>query len=225
MEEQNKWLDKLIALFKSGAIILWYYAVSIIVTNIIYAKFKNMTLYKEYVKQHEGRLMIVIYLMLFLGIWAFDRHREEFINFFKGNTVLSVVKYMLLAIGAYVICSMIVSVLLPIFPDYEGIGETFNGQKAYIAFIASALLPPIVEEYLFRHKIQGYLKKVFPISLAIIIQAVIFGALHGYTIQKLYAIMMGTFFGVIDEKEESVWPSIVMHLTINTIGWAMMCLQ
>lgn len=225
MEEQNKWVEKLIALLKSGGILLWYYAVSIIITNIIYARLRNMTLYQAYVKQHQSRLMIVIYLMLFFGIWAFDKHRETFLGYFRGNTLGSVLKYMLMAVGAYFVCSIVVAVLLPIFPDYEGIGEVFEGEKVYMSFVASALLPPLVEEYLFRHKIQGYLKKVFPISLAIVIQAVIFGTLHGYAIQKIYAIMMGTFFGIIDEKEESVWPSIVMHLAINTIGWAMMCMQ
>lgn len=223
MDEQNNLMDKWLAIVKGGLILAWYYGVSLIVSSAVYARLKDINLYKAYVALHQNKLMIVIYLMLFFGIWAFDRHKAEFLAYFKGINIGAIFKYMIWAVGAYIICITLTNLLLPIFPDYEEIGSVFEQNQYVLSFISTVLLAPVVEEYIFRHKLRGYLKKICSASLAIIFQALLFGVLHTYTIQKIYAFLMGTFFGVVDEQEESVLPSIIMHLMINGIGWYVGC--
>lgn len=223
MDKQNNLMDKWLAIVKGGLIFAWYYGVSMIVSGAVYARLKDIDLYKAYVELHQNKLMIVIYLMLFFGIWAFDKHKAEFLSYFKGINGVAIFKYMIWAVGAYMICITITNLLLPIFPDYEEIGSVFEQKQYVLSFISTVVLAPIVEEYIFRHKIRGYLKKICPASIAIIFQALLFGALHTYTIQKIYAFLMGSFFGVVDEKEESVLPSMIMHMMINGIGWYVGC--
>ena len=223
MDKQNNLMDKWLAIVKGGLIFAWYYGVSMIVSGAVYARLKDIDLYKAYVELHQNKLMIVIYLMLFFGIWAFDKHKAEFLSYFKGINGVAIFKYMIWAVGAYMICITITNLLLPIFPDYEEISSVFEQKQYVLSFISTVVLAPIVEEYIFRHKIRGYLKKICPASIAIIFQALLFGALHTYTIQKIYAFLMGSFFGVVDEKEESVLPSMIMHMMINGIGWYVGC--
>ena len=85
------------------------------------------------------------------------------------------------------------------------------------------LLPPLVEEYLFRDQIQGCLKKGFGKEIAIIGQALLFGMLHFYTLQKIYATILGILFGIVKEKQ-GIKATIWMHMTVNFIGWFMGCL-
>ena len=223
MDKHNSLLDKWLAIVKGGLIFVWYYGVSVTVYMAIYARLKDIDLCKAYVELHQNKLMIVTYLMLFLGIWAFDKHKDVFLAYFKGIDGIAVFKYMFWAVGAYIICTILTNLLLPIFPDYEEINSVFEQNQYMLSFISTVVLAPVVEEYIFRHKIRGYLKKICPASIAIIFQALLFGALHTYTIQKIYAFLMGSFFGVVDEKEESVLPSIIMHMMINGIGWYIGC--
>lgn len=211
--------EKILPIMKCGMILLWYYAVSFIISGIVYARIKDPAIYEAYVTDHNSQLMIIIYLMLFFGIWAFDSHKESFIDAFRHWRLREVTRYMLLGISAYLVSNLITAILLPIFPDYTEISSLFGKEQLLITFIATVILPPIVEEYLFRHKLQGYLKQVFPTQLAIILQAVLFGILHSYMIQKIYAMLIGYYFGVINEKKGTVQCSIIMHMTVNGIGW------
>lgn len=208
-----------IVLIKSTLIIIWYYLVSFIVMNIVYLRIKDQNLYEEYVNRHENMLMIVIYMMLFLGIWAFDNHKATFIKIFKKWQLHKIIQYMLWGLGAYFVCNIITSILLPFFPEYNEIGNMFNENELFLSFIAIVILPPIVEEYIFRHKLQSYFKEVLNKPIAIIMQALLFGILHGYVIQQIYAFLMGLFFGIINNKENTVRASLVMHMTVNGIGW------
>lgn len=119
----------------------------------------------------------------------------------------------------YVISIGINMVLLPYFPGYEAIQNMFGNQSPVWRFIVIVIMAPCLEEYVFRGKIQGYLKNVFPPSLAIIGQALLFGSLHGLALQKIYASVIGIFLGFAREKTNKLQASIIMHMTVNFISW------
>lgn len=216
---EEKMLKGLKAISITSLMLVWYYAVSILVSLMAYAGVGDINRYQAYIKGNQNLLMVIIYLMLFFGLWAFDQKKESFISIFTQCPWKKLFIYVVVGIGAYWVSNLITSLLMPLFPDYKDMVNQISDQQIVLGFIGTALLPPIVEEYLFRHKIQVCLKEGFGARVAIIAQAIIFGLLHTYTIQKIYAFLLGAFFGWVTEREGTARYSLIMHITINTIGW------
>ncbi len=79
----------------------------------------------------------------------------------------------------------------------------------------SCIIAPLTEEFFFR----GALMKIFSKSnqrFGIFMSAFFFGLAHGNIPQFVLAFLIGIFFGHIDMKHNSIVPSIVVHILINT---------
>ena len=77
------------------------------------------------------------------------------------------------------------------------------------------ILAPFIEEVLFRGLIINELKGKMPFVLVIIIQALIFGLIHGNWLQIAYASILGILLGLISTWSRSVWPAIILHISMN----------
>lgn len=85
-----------------------------------------------------------------------------------------------------------------------------------IMTIYSCLIAPVTEELFFR----GALMKIFSKSnqrFGIVASAVFFGLAHGNLPQFMLAFLIGIFLGHIDMKHNSLVPSVVVHIFINTM--------
>ncbi len=80
--------------------------------------------------------------------------------------------------------------------------------------IATAITPAFAEEFAFRGILLGVLRK-YGDSFAIIVSAIMFGAMHGNIIQIPFAFMLGLIFGYITCKTNSVIPAITIHFINN----------
>lgn len=222
-EEMNRVGQCLSAFIKSILVIIWFYLASAVVANLASWVCGGRTGYNIFLIRHSNLMSIIIYGVIFIGIYLVDKRRSEFIQSFRTLSPGFIGKYLLMGLGAYFIGIMITNLLIGIFPDYNEIGNTFTEYEPVLRFIGMVVLPPIVEEYLFRFKIQGYLKEGFGPIIAIIGQAVLFGMLHYYVIQKIYAIVLGIAFGYIREKKGNIQCGIWMHMTVNLLGWIAGC--
>ena len=159
---------------------------------------------EDFITQNQGLFSIITYLILFLGVWAFDKHKDTFLTAFKEWHLGDIFKYIIYGVGLYLFSNLLTSLLMliPSVSNYsEEINSSFTSGEYLINFIVMVILAPIIEEYLFRNKVQGYLTKAFNVR------------------QKIYAIVIGIFFGWANEKKGNVKPSIIMHMTVNLIGW------
>ncbi|MBQ6251515.1 type II CAAX endopeptidase family protein [Ruminococcus sp.] len=85
-----------------------------------------------------------------------------------------------------------------------------------IMTIYSCIIAPLTEEIMFR----GALMKIFSKAdrrFAIFMSAVFFGLAHGNIPQFMLAFLIGIFFGHIDMKHNSIIPSVVVHIFINSM--------
>lgn len=83
-----------------------------------------------------------------------------------------------------------------------------------IGIFSVVVLVPIVEELVFRKIfIESLTPKVGPM-MAIIFSSLIFGILHGASVQILGATLLGLLFGWIYFVSKSIVPSIIVH-TLN----------
>lgn len=208
---------------KSVLVVIWFYMISVIMSILIGLIYRSEGAYELFIERHSNLLNILIYIIIFCGVCLLDSQKKEFFSSFKSLSLKNVITFMGMGLGAYFIGIIITNLLIGVFPEYNEISNSFNQYEPVLRFIAMVILPPIVEEYLFRFKIQGYLKEGFGTPIAIIGQALLFGMLHYYMLQKIYATVLGLLFGYIREKKENIQCSIWMHMIVNLLGWLAGC--
>ena len=86
-----------------------------------------------------------------------------------------------------------------------------------ISFIATAIVPALVEEFAFRGLILGSLKK-YGEAFAIIVSSVVFGLLHGNFEQIPFAFLVGLILGFVTVKSGSIWLACLIHFLNNGIS-------
>lgn len=130
---------------------------------------------------------------------------------------LSALKWMLAAIGAYLVFS---AVYVAIFgsPHQEDIAESFGAVPIQILLIVIAA--PVSEEICFRGMVFGGLRTRLPRLAAAAISALIFGGLHALTGVSAVPplIVFGFILALLYEKTGSIVPGIVLHMLNNSVA-------
>ena len=90
--------------------------------------------------------------------------------------------------------------------------------RVILYFLSTVILPALVEELAFRgfvlHLLLPY-GKVF----AVITSGVLFGLMHGYLPQILYASVAGILIGYFVVRCDSLWIGVFIHLTTNLMSF------
>lgn len=93
------------------------------------------------------------------------------------------------------------------------------------ALISVIIIAPIIEELLFRGLLQTYLKKHMHVKFAIAVSAIVFALFHltasqgtGNIPLSVSLFVLGGFLGFLYEKQASLFASIGLHMTFNTIS-------
>lgn len=86
-----------------------------------------------------------------------------------------------------------------------------------LTFIATAIVPALVEEFACRGIILGLLKKHGE-GFAIITSSIVFGIMHGNFEQIPFAVMVGLILGYIYVKTGSIWVSVLVHGINNAVS-------
>lgn len=83
--------------------------------------------------------------------------------------------------------------------------------------IDTAFMGPIVEEIIFRGLILGVLLKLIRRPwIAILISALVFGAIHMTTSQLIFGGLYGLLLGWLFWRTGSIWPGVVIHVANNS---------
>ena len=138
----------------------------------------------------------------------------------KSVSIGDAVKYTLAAMGFAYVFNLLLSFMninLSMFgfenkaSDY---GSTSGTVENIIYFIAIAVVPPIIEEFLFRGAILGSLRKHGD-ALAIVVSAVMFGFAHSNFIQTPVTFLTGLVLAYLTVKTNSLIPAIIIHFVNN----------
>jgi len=162
------------------------------------------------------------------GVWYyFGCGRPKAGNVKKILTGRCVLTAVIIAVGLLLFANSFVFLSEYIFPESyayfiylmetSGIGVTFFG------IIASVILAPVGEEIVCRGIVFHYAKKLteglpgksLSFWVANVIQALLFGVLHGNFIQGAYAFVYGLGLGWIRERYKSLYPAILVHFLAN----------
>lgn len=117
----------------------------------------------------------------------------------------------------------LINVVAPsVMEEYTELVETSGlGEYSPVWFIGTLILPPLVEEIIFRGLIFGYLKKAGACFIAAnLIQAILFGIYHMNLVQGIYAAVLGFLLGYLAWRYESLIAPMVLHAFFNFFGTA-----
>jgi hypothetical protein len=160
---------------------------------------------------------LIVNSVIIIGIFAV-KCRVTKTNYVHKLNYRSILRYMLLGSLLNLTISSVIS-LIPetLMEDYSANVDLVTTGSVLLMVIATGILGPIGEEITFRHFIYEGNKKV-GIAYAVIISALSFGIMHGNIIQGTYAFVLGIIFALVDIRENNLLPSIVMHVTINSMS-------
>lgn len=83
-----------------------------------------------------------------------------------------------------------------------------------LSLLATAVIPPICEEFAMRCCGVGLLRK-YGKGFAVMAVAMIFGLVHGNIIQFIFASLIGVILGYVTVKTDSILPAIFIHAFNN----------
>ena len=87
-----------------------------------------------------------------------------------------------------------------------------------IPALSITVAAPLAEELMFRGVIQTRLERAMPVWAAVVLQAVLFGVVHGTPIQMAYAFLLGLAFGFLRSRTGSILPGIAAHAAFNAMN-------
>ena len=99
--------------------------------------------------------------------------------------------------------------------SYKQVAEKQYGVAFGVGFFIYGVVSPIVEEIVFRGLIFNKMKKYYPMSISVIISALLFGAWHGNLVQALYGTCMGILLAYTYEKFKDFKIPCMFHAVAN----------
>lgn len=107
--------------------------------------------------------------------------------------------------------------------------DALLGSKSFLIFIFNfimiALVPAIVEEWIFRGTLQKYLAEKWNAHLAILISSIIFSLIHFEFSAFLPRIVLGMLLGYVFYFSKDIWLCIWMHLFNNGMEVTLMYIK
>ncbi|HZK45303.1 MAG TPA: CPBP family intramembrane glutamic endopeptidase [Clostridia bacterium] len=126
------------------------------------------------------------------------------------------------------ICGMclavIVTIVLSLLPIPESVWQEYAESSSLLeatgalAILSTVVIAPIVEETVFRGLVYTRLKRAMPKWIAMVLQAAVFGLLHGQKLWAAYAFVIGMLLCIVFESTGSIFANMVMHISFNLMG-------
>ena len=91
---------------------------------------------------------------------------------------------------------------------------------ALVSIGVIAVLPALCEELVMRGVLLPSLAAVVPATPAVVLTAAAFALIHFDPIRLLFTFVLGLVLGFLRLRTGSLWPPVVVHLTLNTLTFA-----
>lgn len=207
-----KWIFKGIIAFIIIRGIFW------IMPPIIDPMFNNI--FEKYISRPDilNIEKSVVYLLA-LAVFAYwylkqvNRYDEKFKN-------TSIIKIFAFGFVISQVVALFLVISSAIIPNYNQMyGNSGESTFSILWICSTLLLPPVVEEMVFRGIIlDSFIKGKMNYKVAIVIQAVLFGIFHMNIIQGIYTAFLGIIFGYIAIKYGNILNVMILHLVFNFFG-------
>ena len=164
-----------------------------------------------------GAQMAIYFMTMLFAVFMARKRREEITIPFekpKAGTLLQSIGISVCGIPIALMLSALASLLSSAGADSS---EDIAKSPVWLAIIAFAIVPAVVEEYVFRGLIFGAYLKV-DARAAVVISSLFFALLHFSLGSILYGFFYGCLFALIRIATGNMIYSMAMHLVFNAVN-------
>ena len=87
-----------------------------------------------------------------------------------------------------------------------------------VLITTAVVLAPLVEEIFFRGFLYAGFRTRLPWGVSAVLSAGLFALLHLQPLAAPVLFLLGLLFAYLYHRSGSIWPAIVLHLLVNTVG-------
>lgn len=163
--------------------------------------------------------------IIIFGLWYHHLLGGSFLpslrKTFSGCQLAGVI---ILVPGAQFACGFLVALLSVLMPkwleQYEKLMESAGMDNSItpLMLFYAVIMAPLGEEIAFRGVTMRLARQSLPFFFANLLQAFLFGVMHGNWMQGCYAFALGILLGYVCEKGGSIYYSILLHFLFNFWG-------
>lgn len=160
----------------------------------------------------------------FLAYRTFAPAKEKTeVSYRKPKDATKTLLLILVGFGGSIVANYVTSVLrafaeaFGIYSSYSAIEDPSNTMDIILMFFATAIVPPLIEEFGARGLMMHSLKK-YGNGFAILGSAFVFGVLHGNAVQIPFAFICALFIGYAVIATDSLWTGIIIHALVNSMS-------
>lgn len=179
----------------------------------------------KYIGQQTPWVLILSIAITLPTYFLIYQHRRQELRTFvsvRGVGAVSVPVLIILALSVNFIIEFILAMLSQIgafskaFESYSQVTDLLFADNFWMTLLAVGIIGPIFEEILFRGLVFGELRKISKVRIALVVQALLFGAYHMNIIQGSYAFLIGILLGYVYYRSNSIIVPMILHITINS---------
>jgi membrane protease YdiL (CAAX protease family) len=101
---------------------------------------------------------------------------------------------------------------------FQLIGWSRSRAELLVVGLIALLVAPVAEEISFRGLLYNKLRHGLPLTLAILLQAVVFGLLHPFGLKEVTLIVLaGLAFGLVYEWRKTLLAPIILHASVGAV--------
>ena len=186
----------------------------------------------QFLMNHLNLVSVLVYtvMLVFVFCWYYFAfiEREGTIRFFKRRvTCVDAAGYgwlFVLGFGLLQMSSIVMTVIALAAPkwmeNYQNLIDNSGVTEYSVTWlIGTLILPPLVEEMIFRGMIMGYIQRAGArFVVANLVQAVLFGVFHQNLVQGIYTALFGLVLGYVADRYGTLLASMFLHMTFNFFG-------
>ena len=169
----------------------------------------NDSLLSEYINHHVLIIMVlecVIFIPIFYSIYKKYRMDKNSCNY-KSICKIFLISFVL---------SIVLNTVILIIKNHMHY-DISNSSITYTTIIATGIIGPILEEFLFRGIVYGKFTHIFKEKNAFYLSILVFALSHtGGIFQIIFAAIIGTFLTYIYQKYHDIHLSMMAHIVVNT---------
>lgn len=206
--------------------LLAYWAIELLVFNVLYYLIGTNYSFSASQKQ---QLNVYLNAVSHIAVWPFlavmyqrsapvdvslvmTRRKK---NRLKRECFLIAAYAAAMAIGMNVIIAALR--LANLSSSYQKVSGTQYSVPLAVGLVIYGILTPFTEELIFRGILYHRIRKYFPLSLAIFLDALVFGCYHGNPVQMLYATVMGLAMAFLYEIYGHLAAPFLFHMAANIL--------
>jgi membrane protease YdiL (CAAX protease family) len=139
-----------------------------------------------------------------------------------GRAIATGAVLMLAAYPLVILAEAVTQNLLRGVPEKQGIVELFNAsttlQQRILIILLAVTVAPVAEEFFFRFFLYGVMKRYFGYGVALVINALLFAAVHAHLPSFAPLFVLGLCFTIAYEWTGSILVSMTMHAIFNAVA-------